>query len=134
MKKYLVAATLGLAVLSSGCASGPSTMQAMAGSLTALDGVTLAGGAYLLYKIAEMPAWETKVYPIGKSKASAELSKSNWADGGDGSASFVFGRAAQKHCESLGFAKYDIDSLIEYWEPTMLGSKRKASGRFTCIA
>lgn len=134
MKKYLLSVTLGLAVLSSGCASGPSTLHAMAGSLTALDGVALVGGAYLLYKISEMPAWEVKVFPLDKNKATAELSKSNWSEGGDGAASFVFGRAAQKHCESLGFAKYGVDSLIEYWEPTMIGSKRKASGRFTCVA
>jgi hypothetical protein len=132
MKKYLLSASLVVAMMSGGCASGPSTVQSIAESVTVWDGVALIGGAYLLYSISEMPTWEVKIFPGKKNKASAELTKSNWSEGGDGSASFVFGRAAQKHCESLGFAKYNIDALVEFWEPTMIGSKRKATGRFTC--
>lgn len=126
------AAALSATAALMGCAHGGSEIAALGRSITPLDGAVLAAGAYVVYRLEETPAWEAKVVSEGGAKAVAELSKADGSLGGDGSGSFVFSQAAKKWCRQRGLGPPQTLSFIEYWEPTMLGAKRKAEGEFEC--
>ena len=117
-----------------GCATGTSELGVLKRAVTLPDAVALGVGAYVIYRLSETPAWETKIVTLDKNKAEAILEKRAGSLGGDGSASFVFSQSAKKWCKQSGFNLYKTTSYIEFWEPTMLGAKLKAEGSFECLA
>ena len=130
MKKWL---SSGLAAMVlAGCASGTSQLSGLASSVTLADGAAIAVGAYVVYRLSEMPAWEATVTRVGKAKASVLLEKRAGSLGGDGAASFVFSQSSKKWCVENGLGEQKTLEFYEYWEPTMLGAKHKAKGDFEC--
>lgn len=131
-----VAAAFVLATALDGCASYASTGSAAISALSAINPVDLtvgAGAAWVVYVFSQTPSWSARVESTGSQSAEVELEKSMFAQGGDGAAGMVFAMSGKRWCKEHGGGTPLTLEFVEYWEPMVIGVRRKARGEFRCV-
>lgn len=140
-----MALSLAAALAVCGCSTGG---QKAAGSVAVQSAGTAGSGAqddvgptssgsgsasFELYTVYQMPAWTATVSQQPRGRASVQLEKSMFSQGGDGGASMAFAQAAKKWCQERGADRHETMEFVEYWEPMLVGAARKARGEIRCV-
>lgn len=133
LKKWMACVAMALP-LASGCASSSgSAVKAAAAYMAPIDGLALAAGAAIAWKLTTMPSWSVEAILRGD-LWQIDLERSMFTGNGAGGGSFAFAQAAKELCQKQGAPRYQTQSFIEYREPMILGERQRARGQIRCQA